>query len=111
MRFLLFFSNFNQIESAAFVEICCPTIVRHNEKNGSSLVVKNPLLNFFIIFFNTGSLLDNIFFCFIPINWGFAHCCLGIITDFLSACSLVKIIREEITISNAPNIVHVDGIS
>ena len=62
--FLHFFSNLDQIEFAAFVEICCPTIVRHNEKNGLFLVLKAPFLYFFIILFKIGSLLDNILFAF-----------------------------------------------
>ena len=60
--FLHFISNLAQIESAALTLICCPTIVRHKEKKGLFLVVKKPLLYFLIIFLNTGSLLDNIFF-------------------------------------------------
>jgi len=32
--FLHLISNFDHIESAAFVDICCPTIVRHKEKKG-----------------------------------------------------------------------------
>jgi len=36
--------------------------VRHNEKKGSFLVVKKPLLNFLIIFLNIGSLFERIFF-------------------------------------------------
>ena len=64
IRFLHFFSKLDQIESAALVEICCPTIVQHNEKKGLFLVVKKPLLYFFMILLKTGSLLDNVFFAF-----------------------------------------------
>ena len=46
--FLHFVSSLPQIESAAFVLICWPTIVRHKEKNGSFFEVKKPLLFFFI---------------------------------------------------------------
>ena len=49
------------MESAAFTDICCPTIVLQSEKKGLFLVVKKPLLYFFIIRLNTGSLLERIF--------------------------------------------------
>jgi hypothetical protein len=45
--------------------------VRHKEKKGLFLVVKNPLLYFLIIFLNTGSLLDNILFALYQYVGGF----------------------------------------
>ena len=59
--FLHLISNFFQIESAAFTDICCPIIVLQSEKKGLFLVVKKPLLYFLIIFLNIGSLLERIF--------------------------------------------------
>jgi len=48
--FLHLASNFNQIESAALVLICCPTIVRHMEKKGLFFVVKTFII--FIYYFS-----------------------------------------------------------